>query len=517
MSLGLIRESIFGRLVYHFSGKRLFRHRDEEPDYVVPEKYTAVSDDKIIKVEWDGDDDPENPKNWPFINRLYFIFQVGLLTASIYMGSAIYTPGVLNVMDEFDISLTVGYLPLSLFVVGYGLGPMIFSPLSEHPAMGRLNIYIITLTMFVILQIPTALANNIAGLLVLRFLAGVFASPALTTGGASIGDVLTPANVPIGITCWSIAGTGGPALGPLIGGVLTEKAGWRWTFWFLLILGGATLFTLFFTFPETSEVTLLYRKAQRLRKLTGNDKITSDGHIKLAELEPKEILIETFWRPFEIAFGEPVVFLINLYCGLMYAVLYLWFEAFPNVLTNIYDFSMILTGVGYCSILAGNVIGALSYLPIQKRTFIKPLENGVQVAPEVFLPGAIGGAILQPTGIFIFAWSSTASAHWIGPMIGAGIFSAGSFIGFQTLLSYLAFSFHRYQASVFAGNGLFRAAFGASFPLFANELYKNLGSEKYPVGWGCSILGFIATAMISIPTLFYLNGVRLRARSKYAN
>lgn len=130
-----IRNSIFGRLVYHFSGKKLFRHRDELPDYVIPEKYTAVTDEKTIKVEWDGDDDPENPKNWPFMYQFYFICQVGLLTASIYMGSAIYTPGVEQVMNEFNISMTVGLLPLSLFVIGYGVGPMIFSPLSEHPAV----------------------------------------------------------------------------------------------------------------------------------------------------------------------------------------------------------------------------------------------------------------------------------------------------------------------------------------------------------------------------------------------
>lgn len=298
---------------------------------------------------------------------------------------------------------------------------------------------------------------------------------------------------------------------------MSDKAGWRWTFWFLLILGGFTVVVLFLTFPETSEVTLLYRKAQRLRKLTGNEKITSDGHIKLAELEPKDVLIDTFWRPFEIAFGEPVVFFINLYCGLMYAIMYLWFEAFPIVFTDVYGFGMILTGVGYCSILVGNLVGGLAYLPILFKVFIRPLGNGENVPPEAFLPGAIGGAILQPIGIFMFAWSSTTSAHWIGPLIGAGIYSAGSFVVFQTLLNYLAFSFQRYQASVFAGNGLFRATFGAAFPLFSNELYKNLGSEKFPVGWGCSILGFIATAMILIPTLFYLNGVRLRARSKYAN
>jgi DHA1 family multidrug resistance protein-like MFS transporter len=100
---------------------------------------------------------------------------------------------------------------------------------SDHPAIGRVYIYIITLTIFVILQIPTALSKNI-GSRVLRFISGIFVSPALATGGASVGDVLTLSWIPVGLASWGVSVVCGPVLGPLIGGALAVEVSWRWTF-----------------------------------------------------------------------------------------------------------------------------------------------------------------------------------------------------------------------------------------------------------------------------------------------
>ena len=69
------------------------------------------------------------------------------------------------------------------------LNLQILSPLQELPSLGRNPVYITTIILFAVLQIPTALSNNIAGLLVLRFIAGFLGSPALATGGASVGDM----------------------------------------------------------------------------------------------------------------------------------------------------------------------------------------------------------------------------------------------------------------------------------------------------------------------------------------
>lgn len=530
-----VRDSFFGRIIYNLSSKRIFRHPEEQLGYIISDEYLPEGPTqsqrgifnnglesyqpgkKQIVVDWDGPDDPENPKNWSTFKKTLLITQIGILTISIYIGSSVYVPGIDQLMEEFNVSLTAAYLPLSLFVIGYGIGPMVFSPLSEHPALGRVYIYIFTLAIFVILQIPTALCKNFACLLILRFFAGVFASPALATGGASMGDALPTSRGPFGLGVWSLCANCGPLLGPLIGAVLSERATWRWTIWFLLILDGAVLFVLIFIFPETSQVTLLYRKAQRLRSLTGNGQIVSQGHLRLTSMQAQEIAVDTLWRPFEIAFGEPVVFFINIYIALMYTLLYLWFESFPLVFVDIYGFSMIETGVCYLSILFGIWSGIACYLIVIYHKFTIPIERGEKIPPEVFLPTSIVGAVIQPIGVFIFAWTATKSGHWVGPLVGGALFGAGAFIGFQTLFNYMAFSFPRFQASVFAGNGLFRALLAGAFPLFAKSLYTNLGPSDFPVGWGSSILGFFNLIMIAIPVSFYYNGVKLRARSKYAN
>lgn len=129
---------------------------------------------------------------------------------------------------------------------------MILSPLSEVPQIGRASIYIITTTIFVILQVPTALAKNLGTLLPLRFLAGFMGSPPLATGAASLADMYLPEDCAAILGLWSIAGMGGPALGPAIGGFAAQAKGWTWTIWILLWLSGGALLILAFTMPETS-------------------------------------------------------------------------------------------------------------------------------------------------------------------------------------------------------------------------------------------------------------------------
>lgn len=86
---------------------------------------------------------------------------------------------------EFGTNHTIATLGLTLFVIGYGVGPLFLAPLSEIPAIGRNPPYVITLAIFVILQPITATVQNIPGFLVLRFLAGFVGSPALATGNVA--------------------------------------------------------------------------------------------------------------------------------------------------------------------------------------------------------------------------------------------------------------------------------------------------------------------------------------------
>ncbi|MCJ1288347.1 hypothetical protein MMC26_007702, partial [Xylographa opegraphella] len=143
-------------------------------------------------VHWYGDGDPENPINWSLLKKVLVTFEICLLTLSVYIGSAIYTPGIEGVVAYYNVSQVKATLGLTLFVAGYGLGPMLWAPLSEIPQIGRSPVYIGTLFVFVLLQVPVALATNFTMLLCFRFLTGFIGSPVLATGGASIGDMYTP-------------------------------------------------------------------------------------------------------------------------------------------------------------------------------------------------------------------------------------------------------------------------------------------------------------------------------------
>lgn len=571
----LLRDSFVGRVLYHASGHRIFTYREEQPGYVIPERYLACyaatyaeapaagapattapsvcpsdrgsdvalnepvvdpgdaeknfetspvdtnvaskefkSTGALIYVDWDGEDDPENPYNWPLWQKLVFVFEISFLTLAVYMGSAIYTPGIEGLMEDLGASRTGAIAGLSMFVFGYGIGPMILSPMSEHPVLGRTYIYIITLFIFVILQIPTALATNLPGFLILRFLAGFAASPALATGAASLGDVIPPANTPIGLGIWGVAALCGPFLGPLVGAALVTAASWRWVFWFLFLLGAGVLAVLSFFLPEASQATLLHRKAKRLRALTGNPNIVAKEAYKESLKPMRDVVIETLWRPIEVSFFEPMILFVNIHMALLYAILYLWFESFPIVFEQIHGFTLVEEGAAFLGIMVGSWVGFVFYLWYIYRRFTIPMLKGEKIEPEVFMPPNLAASIALPVGLFIFAWTSTESIHWIVPIIGTFVFGPGSHMLFQTHLSYLGYAFPKYMASVFAGNDLFRSCSGAAFPLFANALYNNTGTDKFPVGWGVSIMAFIATAMIGLPIVFMWKGKYLREISK---
>ncbi|KAK8055208.1 hypothetical protein PG993_000435 [Apiospora rasikravindrae] len=462
-------------------------------------------------VDWYGPNDPENPRNWSRPKKFFVTFEICLLTFSVYIGSAIYSAGIIGVTQEFGVSPVAATLGLTLFVAGYGLGPMIWSPLSEIPQTGRNPIYILTLVLFVVLQVPTALATNFGMLLAFRFITGFIGSPSLATGGASIGDMYSPSKRTYGLAVWGIGAVCGPTLGPLVGGFAVEKEGWRWSIWEIMWLSGATLILLIFFLPETSSANILYRRARRLRKLTGNDKLICEPELVGQEMTGKDVVSMILIRPFSLLFTEPIVFALDLYIALIYGLLYIWFESFPIVFTEIYGFSLGKEGLAFIGILVG-VFVVLPPFAWYHNKYIEPKFNDKgELKPEWRLPPAFIGSLTIPICLFWFGWTSRPEIHWIVPIIGTAWFSIGTFLLFNCVMNYLSDAYPEYIASVLAGNDLLRSGFGAGFPLFARAMYDYLG-----VAWASSTLAFISVAFIPIPFFLFKYGETLRHKSKHA-
>lgn len=148
--------------------------------------------DGTILVDWYTTDDPENPQNWPASKKGFVLVQLCAYSLAVYGASSMYVPGEQGVMEQFHVGPTAAALGLAIYVIGYGFGPLLWAPLSEIASIGRNWVYVPTFLLFVILSIPTAVVDNYAGLLVLRFLTGFFGSPCLANGGASVGDMVCP-------------------------------------------------------------------------------------------------------------------------------------------------------------------------------------------------------------------------------------------------------------------------------------------------------------------------------------
>ncbi|KAH7054530.1 putative caffeine resistance protein 5 [Macrophomina phaseolina] len=465
----------------------------------------------MLMVTWYGPDDPDNPQNWSLGKKFFVTFEICLLTFSIYIGSAIYSAGLLDVEQDFGVSQVAATLGLSMFVAGYGLGPMIWSPMSEIPYIGRNPIYFITLAVFVVFQVPTALSVNFGMLLAFRFLTGFFGSPVLATGGASIGDMYAPRKRAYGICIWGIAAVCGPTMGPLVGGFAAQAKGWTWTIWELMWLSGFCLVFLFFLLPETSSANILYRRTSRLRKVTGNEKLRCEPEIMAENMTPKEIALMTLVRPFTLNFTEPMVFLLNLYIALIYGLLYIWFESFPIVFVEMHGFNLGQQGLAYLGLLVGALVTIPPFFLYLWKVQEKQFNDRGEIQPEKRLPPAFVGSLCVPICLFWFGWSGRPDVHWIMPIIGSAWFSIGATLLFNSVLNYLADAYPDYVASVLAGNDIMRSSLGAGFPLFASAMYRNLG-----VDWASSTLAFLGIAFIPIPWVLYYYGERLRKMSKHA-
>lgn len=182
-------------------------------------------------VDWDGPEDAENPINWGRGRVIVIISLVSALTflrfvrcrASLVwlywrtdilsaLSSSIFAPGIPQVLEDFEsTSSMLGSFTVSIFVIGYGVGPLFIAPLSE--IYGRLPVYHVCNGIFVLFSAACALAPSLSALLVLRLFAGLAGSCPLALSAGTIADVIPYKRRGTVTSWWTV----GPLIGPVIG------------------------------------------------------------------------------------------------------------------------------------------------------------------------------------------------------------------------------------------------------------------------------------------------------------
>lgn len=297
----------------------------------------------------------------------------------------------------------------------------------------------------------------------------------------------------------------GPAIGPVAGGFLATAAGWRWVFWLVAIVAGAVSLLFLSLARETYAPVLLQRKVDRVRKETGNENLR---HIYDKGLAPRDRMRLGLVRPFKLLFVSQIGALCALYMTVVYGYLYLMFSSMTEVFTHTYGFSSDIAGLAFVSVGIGSVLGLVIVSLSSDRimTAYMAKNNGVS-APEPRIRILPLGGILLPVGLFIYGWTAEYKVHWIAPMIGIGLTGVANIIIFMSIVMYLVDTFTIYAASALAANTFFRSLGGCVLPLAGLKLFSTLG-----IGWGNSLLGFIAVAFLPLSFLFLKYGAYLRGK-----
>ncbi|KAB2570312.1 Efflux pump rdc3 [Lasiodiplodia theobromae] len=464
-------------------------------------------DEDANLVWWDGDDDPENPMNWSTKKKWSNLGLMSCVTFITPLASSMFAPGVPQVLKTFHTTNNlVATFVVSVYILGFALGPLIIAPLSEM--YGRVPLYWAGNCGFLIFTIACAVSDSLGMLIGFRFLAGCFGAVCLSLGAGTIADVMPVEKRGGAMAIFSMGPLLGPVIGPICGGFLVEAKGWRWVFWLLAMLGGTVTVACFIFLRETYAPTLLKHKAARLRKATGNAALRS----KLDTGVPhRALLMRAIIRPTKMLFLSPIVGLMSLYVAVAYGILYLLFTTFTFVFEGRYGFSSGTVGLTYIGIGIGMILGLAMVGKLSDATLRKVKASGGAMKPEHRLPFLLTGppAACIPAGLLIYGWTTEYHKHWAIALFGTMLIGFGLLACMMCVQTYLVDAYTQYAASAMAANAVLRSVFGAVLPLAGLDMYNALG-----LGWGNTLLAFLALALLPVPIVFSRYGERIR-QSKF--
>jgi DHA1 family multidrug resistance protein-like MFS transporter len=478
-------------------------------------------------VDWEGPNDPDNPQNWSRKYRWYTIMILAFMTFVVSFASSVFSTATVVTAEQFGVSQEVMILGVTLYVVGFAVGPLIFGPASE--LYGRRTPLMVGVFGFIIFQIPIGVATNLETIFVCRFFGGAFGSAALAIVPGMAVDLFDPVERAMATMAYAAAVFCGPALGPIIGSltVVNKNLGWHWTAWFTMIMEVFFFTIALFTLKETFPAVILKKKAARLRQETRNWAL----HTKLEE-DPVQVgyLMQKYGlKPAQMMIREPILIVMTIYISLVYGILYLIFFAYPFSFEGDRGMSPSIGSLPFIAIFIGVLIACVSLAWETKAIFMPKFVKAKKVIPEERLPPMMVGGVVLVIGLFWFAWTSQPSiSPWpqiiSGVFIGCGVSSLhppqhSSFANpllqiimvFMPAVVYLV-DVYLYEAnSALAANTFIRSLVAAVFPLFAPYMYRDLGTQ-----WATSVLAFLCLALVPVTMFLYVYGARIRSWSKFA-
>jgi DHA2 family multidrug resistance protein len=187
---------------------------------------------------------PQNP------DRASAVVWISVLAAMIGAFMAILNIQITNAsLLNIEGGIGTGVDNGSWISTSYLIGEIVVIPLTDY--LSRVfsfrRIMLAHATLFALFSVACAFTHDLPSMIAMRGLQGYFGGVLIPMAFTLVFTKLPQAQQPIGLAMFSIAVTFAPAIGPTIGGYLTENYGWQ-TIFFVNVVPTAVMVTmLFFT------------------------------------------------------------------------------------------------------------------------------------------------------------------------------------------------------------------------------------------------------------------------------
>ncbi|KZT25464.1 MFS polyamine transporter [Neolentinus lepideus HHB14362 ss-1] len=491
--------------------------QDPRPKTLLPTSsdHDASNDEdlQLTVVDWEGPDDPQNPRNWSYKRKWGATLIVSAFTFISPVSSSMVAPATSQIASRFGItSQVIEAMTVSIFVLAYAIGPLFLGPMSE--IFGRSRVLQFSNLWYLVWNLGCGFAQNTGQLIGFRFLAGLGGSAPLSIGGGVIGDLWAVHERGQAIALYSLAPLLGPVIGPVAGAWIAQRSRWRWVFWSTTIADAIIQVLGMIYLKETFAPVLLERKAARMRAEADAEKgLNFRTAFDSEDRHWKKIFAKSLSRPFVLFAREPIIQLLGVYMAFVYGTMYLFLTTIPSIFEGVYGERVGVAGLHYIALGIG-LTGAsqINARCLDKIYAYYTKRNGGEGRPEYRLPSMVPGTIFLPIGLFIAGWTARKDVYWIVPDIGIAFIGAGQILNFQSIQTYVIDAFTLHAASALAAVSCLRSLAGFGFPLFAPAMYNALGFGK-----GDTILACAAIAIgCPAPWVFWYYGERIRKASRYA-
>ncbi|KAF2099251.1 MFS general substrate transporter [Rhizodiscina lignyota] len=421
--------------------------------------------------------DPADPLNWPMALKIVVLTQVALLAALGGLNTAIINPAYVPLAKEFGITTVQAGYQTTVVIAINGIAPFLWIPLAN--VYGRRPVYLASTLVGFVSAIGCAYTRNFGQLIVARVFNG-FITAAFALGAASVVDLFFFHQRGRAMGFYTVMMTNGSHLAPIVGGLVGQYLGWRWTFKFAAILDGVMFLITFFCLPET-----LYVRENSSNQLAEHIPLSKTTYLQRLKFwgkpSPKlHLRAKHFILPPLRMARYPSA----LFPALYYAAQYGFASILPavtvaHIFTQFFRWNTLDIGLAYGGALTiggtlGELAGGLVVDYIVKR---ERKRLGRDPEPEVRLQAIWTGEILLPIGLLIYGFTLQYHTHWFGPLFGMGLACFGIQIITTTCYTYSIDSYRPEGSDVSQLFNFCRQEIGMTFAFYAIPMAEKIGYQ----------------------------------------